>query len=103
MKAHIDLLDYLNNEWKTASQLAKETGLSEKTIRNRIKMLNESLRESGAFIESKTNRGFRIIVSDDSSYINWEKKTYLNNKYHPEDHEARYHYILSKLLLNIAI
>ena len=98
MKEHINLIDYLDNEWKTTSQLSKETGLSEKTIRNRIKKLNEKLRESGAFIESKTNRGFRMIISDDTSFNNWEKKTYLNTRIHPDDHKARCLYILSKLL-----
>lgn len=98
MKEHVNLLDYLDHEWKTTAQLSKETGLSEKTVRNRIKRLNESLRDSGAYIESKTNRGFRMVVSDDLSYTNWEKKAYLTSKYHPDDHEARYHYILSKLL-----
>lgn len=98
MKEHVDLLDYLKHEWKTTSQLSEETGLSEKTIRNRINKLNEQMQGSGAYIESKTHRGFRIVVLDEGSYSNWKKRTYLKSKYHPDDHDERYHYILSKLL-----
>ncbi len=98
MKEQINILLNLEKDWKTTTQLTKETGLSEKTIRNKLKHLKEEMRNSGAYIEAKSSKGFRLLIEDEKKYSEWKRKYYLHEKDYPDGKSARYHYILAKLL-----
>lgn len=57
-------------EYVTASELARRVGCSSKTIRTRIKELNETLNlipEHPASVESKPRFGFKLILSPDTN------------------------------------
>lgn len=98
MKEQINILLNLEKDWKTTTQLTRETGLSEKTIRNRLKHLKNQMHNSGAIIESKSSKGFRLLIEDEKKYGEWRKQYYLHEKDYPDGKSARYHYILAKLL-----
>lgn len=64
------LAEELNSgEFKTAGQLAKCCGISEKTARVRLKELGELLEENGARIISKKGSGYRLEIEDSEKYI----------------------------------
>jgi len=55
-------------EYLTAQELASEVGVSEKTIRERIKALNDILRTAGANVKSKQGHGFILDVHNSRLY-----------------------------------
>ena len=58
-------LNKLSEEcYKTSVSLATELGISEKTVRNNHKALFDSLEDSGAYIESRPSKGYRLVVTD---------------------------------------
>lgn len=51
-------------EYQTSQKLSKKLKLSEKTVRNRIRELNEELAEHGARIDGKTGGGYCLVVEN---------------------------------------
>lgn len=51
-------------EYQTAEALAEELGVSSKTIRNQLKVLNELLNEFEVYVESKHGTGYRLVVQN---------------------------------------
>lgn len=97
----IDLLSCLEiDNYETAKEIASKFKISEKTIRNRLKDLNNILQKYGASIESKPRYGYKLIVTDISKYIELKKiiaNSSENNKI-PNNTEERKNYLLAYLL-----
>lgn len=64
------ILDHLSEEYKTSKQLGEELGISEKTVRTRIRELEEAMAGSGACVCSKPRFGYCLTVEEPDQ---WEK------------------------------
>ena len=61
----IAILNLLHEDsYVTGKSLSEHLNVSEKTIRSRIKELNDSLNDSGARIDAKPKFGYRLEISD---------------------------------------
>ena len=62
------LLDALSEDYKTSKQLGEELGISEKTVRTRIRELEEAIEGSGAQVFSKPRYGYCIRVEEPDTW-----------------------------------
>lgn len=93
------ILERLDTEFYiTATQLASEVGASEKTVRTRIKELNEELKEHGAQIHSRRNAGFCLRIDDVDAYEAWRKQSMAITEALPATSAERVQYLLAYLL-----
>lgn len=84
------------NEYQTAQSLADKLSLSEKTVRMRIKELNEELSAFGARVISKQRYGYLLEVFDSQKFVQVSQdKTGYGI---PENTEERQQYILFHLI-----
>lgn len=99
-----ELLKVLNllkaDEYRTAAQLADALGLSEKTIRLRIKDLNEELVTYGAQISAKARFGYKMEITDEEKFELLELEERSEQSYIPDTGEERSEYLLKYLLWN---
>ena len=87
------------DEYRTASQLADALGVSEKTVRLRIKDLNEDLEKYGAVIESKARFGYRMQIEDQQQFEFLEKEENAEaEEYIPDNGKERSEYLLAYLV-----
>nr|WP_314459702.1 PRD domain-containing protein [uncultured Clostridium sp.] len=87
-----------DNEYITAAELAKQMGLSEKTVRTRVKELEKELLPCGARIISKQGHGYRISITDPSLYQELIKSLSADGDAFPTSSQERILYLLSCLL-----
>ena len=60
-----ELLQLLSTaDYMTAGELAEQLKLSERTVRMRLKELDDALRQYGAVIESKPRFGSLLVIRD---------------------------------------
>lgn len=98
-----ELLKVLNllhvDEYRTAAQIADALGLSEKTIRLRIKDLNEELVTYGAKVSAKARFGYRMEITDEKKYELLELEEEKSEQdYIPDTGEERSEYLLKYLI-----
>lgn len=86
------------NEYITAAELAKQMGLSEKTVRTRVKELDKELLPCGARIISKQGHGYRISITDSLLYQELIKSLSADGNALPTSSQERILYLLSCLL-----
>lgn len=86
------------NEYTTAAELAKQMGLSEKTVRTRVKELEKELLPCGARIISKQGHGYRISITDPLLYHELIKSLSADENALPTSSQERILYLLSCLL-----
>ncbi|RFZ76903.1 PRD domain-containing protein [Lacrimispora amygdalina] len=86
------------NEYITAAELAKQMGLSEKTVRTRVKELEKELLPCGARIISKQGHGYRISITDPLLYQELIKSLSADGNALPTSSQERILYLLSCLL-----
>ena len=86
------------NEYITAAELAKQMGLSEKTVRTRVKELDKELLHCGARIISKQGHGYRISITDKALYQELIKSLSADGNALPTSSQERILYLLSCLL-----
>lgn len=86
------------NEYITAAELAKQMGLSEKTVRTRVKELDKELLPCGARIISKQGHGYRISITDKTLYQELIKSLSADGNALPTSSQERILYLLSCLL-----
>lgn len=73
-KILIKIFQELNEEdYVSSNDMSILVGLSDKTIRKRIKELNELLKNNGASIETKRSLGSKIIVTDSKLFNKFRK------------------------------
>lgn len=95
----LKVLNLLNvDEYRTAAQLADALGLSEKTIRLRIKDLNEELVVYGAKVSAKARFGYRMEITDQKKFDLLEIEEETNQDYIPDTGEERSEYLLKYLI-----
>lgn len=91
----------LPGEYQTAALLGEELKISEKTVRNRLKLLSDILEKNGAEILSKPKIGYCLKVKN-SIQFNVFKKNELEDKEInariPIDSQERINYILAFLI-----
>lgn len=61
----------INSDYQTASDLANILGVNEKTIRRRIKQINELLTNEIGEIESKVGRGYKLQVFNKEKFYRY--------------------------------
>lgn len=83
-------------EYQTAQYLAEKVGVSEKTIRNRIKELNDELKQIGTSILSKHRYGYILKVEDSEAFLNISRET--DYEEFPDTVRGRQQFLLNFLL-----
>lgn len=68
------IIELSDSEYVTASELAKILDLNEKTVRTTIGKMRDSLDEYGIEIESKTKKGYHLLIYDKEKY-----QAFINN------------------------
>ena len=82
----------------TAMTIAERVGMSEKTVRSRIKELNLELRQAGAQIVSKKAFGFSLSITDKEVYEAWKRNPKAGEESLPSIPAERAQYLLGYLL-----
>ena len=88
-------------EYRTANDLAKELGVSSKTVRNQIKSLNKLLHDYGGRVEAKHAVGYRLTVYNAAKLKELEKlmQSYAYQRSAiPNSSRERIQYLLEYLL-----
>ncbi|MCM1233892.1 MAG: transcription antiterminator, partial [Ruminococcus flavefaciens] len=100
MMIYEKLLNGLSVEYYiTAERLGEQTFLSEKTVRNYMKGLNDFLKPYGASIEVKHGKGYRLAVRDERLFSGIYKEGILKNERNmPIGAEERVDFIIMYLL-----
>ncbi len=62
------------DEYRTARQLAGQLGVSEKTVRTRLRELNDELEKNGAKVVSRARFGYRLEVVNLVPFEAWQSK-----------------------------
>ena len=94
-----ELLDLLSEEeYRTAVTLAKEMSISEKTVRIRVKELNELLAAHGAAVLSKPRYGYLLKVSHPAEYLAYRKEQAEPGDRIPDKKKERSEYLLAFLI-----
>lgn len=105
-KRHIQILKILNNNSSIKSEeLSNFVGVSSRTIRTDIKLLNDILNENGAIIASEKGIGLTLEITDKDKFAKvnadiYEKKDSISDDFDFSIHENRIDYIKSRLLFN---
>lgn len=98
-KKNIRLLTELENHLSIkASDLALKLNVSEKTIRNSIKMIRFELEKNGAQILSSSKSGYELNITNPDLYRSFIKKETSQNEDEFESSEQRILYILRYFL-----
>jgi len=88
-----------SKEYQTAQELADKLGVSEKTVRVRMKELNDILKLYGAEIISKQRFGYKLIISEDEKFRQLVHRMEKEEKQQiPTNSEERVPFILAYLL-----
>ena len=87
------LLDRLSEDYKTSKQLGEELGVSEKTVRTRMRELEASIQGSGAEVCSKPRYGFCLKVEDEGAWKQFKASRYQKDQV-PVDSGERVEYLL---------
>lgn len=99
----ISILNYFlnhRNQYVKSSEIATALGMSDRTIRKYIKLLNDSLLNNGAVINSKQGFGFILEIQYQIEFENFIKVNIPNNinKKNMSESETRQYFILNKLI-----
>lgn len=84
------------DEYHSASTIAKQLGVSEKTVRNRIKELKTVLKEHGGDIVSKSRYGYKLVMTDEEKFKRFLQEE--NDTQLPETSQERNHFLLKYLI-----
>lgn len=87
------------NGYKTSMEIAKENNVNEKTIRKRMKELQQEIDGNGAKLISKQRLGFKLCILDRDVYENWKQQAVKKARNAvPDSTETRVQYVLALLL-----
>ena len=84
------------DSFHTSQELANKLGVSEKTIRTRMKELNSILELNGAEVVSKRHLGYQLVITDEQLFLNLTNQATVQEI--PDGIEERQHFLLKKLL-----
>ena len=95
----LEIVDILSmDEYIPAEKIAEKTSVGAKTLRKRLKELNDELEKHGASIEMKHGQGYRLQVRDSEEYFKWKKNLMKMKENTPVTQRERIRYILLLLL-----
>ncbi|BCN31133.1 BglG family transcription antiterminator [Anaeromicropila herbilytica] len=90
-----EIIDELSeSEFKTSASLGEVLGASEKTIRTRIKELNEEIRMHGAEVYSKPRYGYYLRINEPGVWMDFLNSRGKEELRTPTDSKERTHYLL---------
>ena len=101
----LKIINFLENkkDYVSGEELAAFLGISSKTLRNDIKMINQSFQQCGASISATKGKGYFLCINDGVQFANYIDKECEENikveMYIPTTHVGRVEYIIKKLLL----
>lgn len=94
-----NILDLLTeNGYKTSKYMGEKLQVSEKTVRTRMKELEEEISAHGASIESKPRYGYCLRISEPELWEKFKRQRYAGDREIPVDSNERVQYILALLL-----
>lgn len=82
----------------TSDQIGKILSVSERTIRNRIKQLNEEMINHGGVIVSRRGQGYHLDVINKDIFDSWLLSLHNETEKIPNSPEERTNYIINYLL-----
>lgn len=85
------------DEYRTARQLAKHLGVSEKTVRLGLHELDHELESNGAHVASRARYGYCLEVQDSEKFLKYQEETE-NSVRIPDTGRERSEYLLAYLL-----
>ncbi|MGT2803054.1 BglG family transcription antiterminator [Streptococcus henryi] len=92
-----ELLSILpTDSFYTSQELANKLGVSEKTIRTRMKELNSILETNGAEVISKRHLGYQLNIINEQAFLNLTEQITVQEV--PDGIEERQNFLLEKLL-----
>lgn len=87
-------------EYTTASALAEQIGFSEKTVRTSLAVLKEALVGTGAMVEMKKGKGYRLTILNEEIFRRFQMDVGIMQEERIPDRPAeRLYYLMSKLLV----
>ncbi|MCR4950905.1 MAG: PTS sugar transporter subunit IIA [Solobacterium sp.] len=86
------------NAYLTSDETGKNLGVSERTVRSRIKEINSELIRNGAVINSERGRGNHLEVIDPDSFSRFVEEMYEENTGMPDTAEQRVSFLIGHLL-----
>lgn len=93
------LLELLSEtEYVTADVLARSMDCSTKTVRTRLRELDDCLKKHGAALCSKAHYGYRLEIAEGELYRQWLETRKETGAAIPQTAEARFFYLCSFLL-----
>ena len=95
-KLEILLNELVDEKYHTAHELANSVNVSEKTVRLRIKELNEILCSHGGTVTSKSNMGYKLTILCQDKFHNFFDCSHKEKR--PTTSTERVPYILAVLL-----
>lgn len=88
------------SEYTTASALAEQIGLSEKTVRTTLAGLKETLTGTGAMIQMKKGKGYRLEILNKEIFRRYQMDVGIMQEERIPDRPAeRLYYLMGKLLV----
>ncbi|TFF64559.1 HTH domain-containing protein, partial [Helcococcus ovis] len=87
------ILIELKNNPMDISQIAKKQNVTERTIRNDIKSINENLEKFNAEINKDSNGLYKIFMQNKELYEKFEKQELLNFEFDYSEPKNRIAYI----------
>lgn len=96
------IFEYMKTDtYITAAELVKKTGLSERTIRSRVKEIDVILEKHGANIFSKQHHGYMLQIKDENLYkLFLEQIHYKENGFLPSNTKERVNLLLAYFIAN---
>ncbi len=97
-----ELIEFIQEHGGVSSDgLAAHLGVSDRTVRNRIKMANESLQQSARIVwkHGSERSGYHLDVIDDQAFFNLLANTSPSLVAVPQGHEERVNYLIDDLLI----
>lgn len=92
------LMHLSSDKYLTASELAERLLLSEKTIRNYIKEINQQIKEYQAEVISKHGYGYLLKVKDSNAYSKLFASNGDEDEHLPENFDERCEYIIDAII-----
>lgn len=92
------LKEFLDKKYHTAQELARKIKVSEKTIRIRVKELNDILKFQGALIEAKPKMGYKLEIFEEIKFLSFYNCQEEEKEIIPTTSSERVPYILAFLL-----
>lgn len=89
------LLDHISEqEYVTSEQLSQSQAIGIRTVRKRIRDLNQLLADYGAAIESKPRYGYRLLIHDRKAYEQFQSSSQTDFDELPVSREERIQFLL---------